>query len=108
MRALLIDPEGVKVVDHDDSLESYYRLIGCDCMCLAGRPDRGHVAWVDDTGLFKVTEGSQLTQVSWHPQTLAGRILITGEADENGDTTAATMSVEDLESMVRIGRAVYA
>ncbi len=107
MRALLITLDGIEAVDHDGSLDSFYRLIGCECMCLAGRPDRGHVAWVDDEGLFKVHEGSQLTKLAWHPQPLAGRILVTGD-DEHGDTTAATLSVEELASLVRIGRAAYA
>ncbi len=107
MRALLITLDGVEAVEHDGSLESFYRLIGCDCMCLAGVPDRGHAAWVDDEGLFKLKEGTQMTHVAWHPQALAGRILVTG-SDEVGNTTPATLSVEELVSQVVIGRLSYA
>lgn len=107
MRALLIAPDGVKEVDHDGSLESFYRLIGCECMCLAGRPAPEHDAWVDDEGMFKLKEGTQMTHVAWHPQTLAGRVLVTG-SDEIGNTTPATLSVEELVSQVVIGRLSYA
>lgn len=107
MRALLVTLEGVQEVDHDGSLESFYRLIGCECMTLAGSPAPEHDAWVDDEGLFKLQEGTQMTAVAWHQDPLAGRILVTG-SNGVGDTTSATMSVEELTSLVVIGRLTYA
>lgn len=106
MRALLITLEGVKEVELDDTdhLKGMYELIGCDAVDGAGYPNATHAAWVDDEGLFKVKDGTQVNLVSWYPQELAGKILVTGFRREDGETVEATMSSQELRSMVKIGK----
>ncbi len=103
MRALLITQEGVKEVEHDGSLKSLYDLIGCSMVEGAGYPDRNHACWVDEEGLFDLYDGKQLSIVSWYPQRLVGKLLITGFNPDDGETIAATMPMDDLHSMIKVG-----
>ncbi len=106
MRALLIDKTGIRALEFDGSLEAMYTLIGCRLVDGAGYPNPTHAAWVDDEGMLDLEDGTQATRVSWYPHTLAGRILVTGFDPDTGETTAATLSVTELRSMVKIGQFV--
>lgn len=99
MRALLISKGGIiSEVNINDSIESYYEHLECDTMTSAGYPARHHAAFVDDEGLLTMKTGTFLYQVDWYPQRLAGNILVTGIDHSTGETTPATMSVQDLRS----------
>jgi hypothetical protein len=45
--------------------------------------------------------------VSWYPEKLVGKLLITGFDPETGETIPATMDVDDLRSMVKVGELRY-
>jgi len=126
MRALLITLEGIEEVqigadvektravltntpvsDAGGSLETMQRLIGCTTITGTGYPDHAHACYADDEGLFKLDDGSQVNIVSWCLEELVGKLLITGFDPETGETTPATMSVEELESMVKVGELRY-
>ena len=110
MRALLITKEGVKEVTVDGSgasLDSMYRHMDCHTVTGAGEPDQAHVCYADDEGLFKLADGCQVTTVSWHPEKLVGKLLITGFDSETGETIPATMDVDDLRSMIKVGELRY-
>lgn len=103
MRALLIEKTGIRTIEIDDTLESMYQAIGCRMVDSAGYPNSTHAAWVDDEGLLTVEDGTQATRVAWHPETLAGKILVTGFDPDTRDIAPATMSVPELQSMVKFG-----
>ena len=110
MRALLITQQGIEEVvidDKEDNLDSIYRLIGCRTVTGAGGPNDTHVCYADDEGLFSLTNGSQVNIVSWYPEKLVGKLLITGFDPETGDTVSATMTVEELEPTVTTGSLYY-
>ncbi len=123
MRALLVTQEGITEVSlgpeyekcmavvenrqpnlKNVSLDAMYRHIGCNLVEGAGYPDSTHAAWVDEEGLFNLYDGCQFTVVDWAPGAqFVGKLLVTGFDPKTGDTTAATMSVEELESRVMVG-----
>jgi len=127
MRALLITLNGVEEVvigqpyiqtlkllgdippgaptSKDATLESMWYLIGCDTVTGAGYPDEQHACWVDENALLTLEDGDQVTYVDWYPGYLFGKILVTGFDPKTGNTTEATMSVEELETRITmIGR----
>jgi len=126
MRALLVTPQGVEETEigyevektrallknqplpryEDANLQSMYRLIGCDLVTVAGCPDDAHDCWVDEEALLHLANGTQANKVDWYPEILFGKLLITG-VDDKGNTTAATMTVEELQSRVKIGALFY-
>ena len=105
MRALVIDQGNVTEIDlpvgndNEPTLKGMYNALGCDVFCSAGYPDEHHAALVDDIGLFK--DNQQAHIVDWHPQPLAGRILVTGFDHRTGESRPATMSVADLKAHIR-------
>ena len=110
MRALLITKEGVKEVTVDGSgasLDSMYRHMDCQTVTSAGEPDQAHVCYADDEGMFKLDWGGQVTTVSWYPEKLVGKLLVTGFDSKTGETIPATMNVDDLRSMVKVGELRY-
>jgi len=126
MRALLITLEGIEEVqigadvektravlantpvsDAGGSLETMQRLIGCTTITGTGYPDHAHACYADDEGLFNLYSGKQINVVSWYPEKLVGKLLITGFDPETGETIPATIGVDDLRSMVKVGELRY-
>jgi len=111
MRALLINQQGIEEVQLEtvdgNQLDSMYRLIDCRYVTGAGGPNDTHVCYADDEGLFSLTNGSQINIVTWYPEKLAGKLLITGFDPETGETMPATMTVEELKPMVLTGAIYY-
>jgi hypothetical protein len=106
MRALLVTSESISEVllDPEDILESMYGHLNCDLVEGAGYPDHTHAAWADEEGMFKLCDGFQVNNVKWVPGgQFVGKLLVTGFDADTGDTTAATMSVDDLQSMIHTG-----
>lgn len=102
MRALLISHDGVTEVDLDasDTLHAMYDLIDCRTVCGAGYPDQGHACWADDEGLFHIRTGTLETRTAWYPEPLVGNLLVTG-IDAEGETTPATLTLDQLRGMIR-------
>lgn len=107
MKALLIDSGVVQQVeisgDLDGRLQDMYQVIGCRMITGAGHPDDRHAAYADDEGLM-VSGVQQIHKVDWHPEPLAGRLLITGFDHNTGEDQDVEMSVEDLRATVRYYR----
>jgi len=112
MRALLVSAAGIVAVDLStkDTLTSMYNHMQCHAVRDAGYPNQTHAAWADDNALLtlesKLEEHGEVfaCRVSWFPETLVGNLLITGFDSETGETKTATMSIEELASMIRPGR----
>jgi len=103
IKALLVTLEGIQEVELESgNLDQYYELIQCDTMTGAGYPDELHAAWADDEGLLNLDEKDQANFVTWHPEPLVGRLLITGYDPETGESTSVTMTAEELEQKVSI------
>lgn len=80
---------------HDGSLDSLYELLHCDLATVAhcGEFD----LFVDDEGLFKADQ--KFFMVDGFPQPLAGYALVVA-VDENCDTIAPDLLLEELEARV--------
>lgn len=112
MRALLISAMGIVAVelDPEDTLKSMYQHMQCRMVEGVGYPDAGHAAWADEEALLTIENDLEekgevfACRVAWWPETLIGNLLVTGFDPSNGETTEATMSLEELASMVHPGR----
>lgn len=122
MRALLITLDGVQEVEmgadvertqallenrpfnkETANLKSMYRLMDCQTITGAGYPDSHHACWADDEALLTLAPGDQVTDTSWYPEKLIGKLLITGFNPLTGATTPASLTVAEVEAMVKIG-----
>ena len=99
MRTVLIDPyeRSFTEVDYDGDYKSIYKHLGCDTFDVV-YTDLGDV-FVDDEGLLKGP--SKFFYIQGTPQPLAGRGLVFGPVDEDGNSTEATISIDELEKKVR-------
>jgi hypothetical protein len=94
MRTLLIDPTAKTVTehDHDGNWKTIAPAIGCDTFDVIFT-SVGDI-YVDDEGLLKSP------QFFWKLDTMhtpiAGKGLVFGFADEEGDSTASEISIERL------------
>lgn len=98
MRVILIDPKerSFTELEHDNSdYKNISKALGCDLFDVVRLNDCD--IYVDDEGLYNndfffVIDGIE--------QPLAGRGLVFGVVDEEGNDTPCTLSVEDLEKRV--------
>lgn len=91
MRAILVHDSNIEVIDLNDTPEEINRLLRSRCYTLGGYPDDDHICYVDDEGLLSLSPGTYIRTVAWHPEPLAGNLLITG-IDDEGRTTPATLT----------------
>lgn len=122
MRALLITLDGVQEVEmgaeveraqallenrpfnkETANLQSMYRLMDCQTITGAGYPDSHHACWADDEALLTLAPGDQVTVTSWYPEKLVGKLLITGFNPLTGATIPASLTIGEVEAMVKIG-----
>lgn len=82
MRVLLVKPmEHPKVVDIEDSLDAFYRILECDCI-VATYPWEDHAALVtDDEGLFTEKEFSRYIPELKQP--IKGNFFICGLGEDD-------------------------
>ena len=98
MRALLIDPteKSFTEVEYNGDWKTIAPLLGCELFTVV-YTDVGDV-FVDDEGLYN-TENDFFV-LDGVDQPLCGRGLIFGPADDEGNTTPATISIGDIEEKV--------
>ena len=98
MKAFLIDPKHrtITEVQHNDTLEDYHRLIGCECMDSATFR-RGHTVFVDDTGFY--AREQHFFAIRGYPQELSNRGLVVG-IDEEGETIEPSIGLPWLKDNV--------
>lgn len=99
MRTILIDPaeRSFTEVDYNGDFHSIYDHLKCDTFDVVFT-DLGDV-YVDDEGLLKGP--TKFFHIDGTPQPLAGRGLVFGPVDEDGNSTEATISIDELEKKVR-------
>jgi len=99
MRTVLIDPveRSFTEIDYDGNYKSIYTHLGCNLFDVV-YTDLGDV-YVDDEGLLKGSQ--QFFYIEGIPSPLAGRGLVFGPADEEGNSTEATVSIDELKKKVR-------
>ena len=97
MRTILIDPvaHSFTEVEYNGDWKTISKHIGCDLFDVVFT-EIGDV-YVDDEGLLKP---NQKFFVIDGCSPLAGCGLVFGRVDEEGDTTPATISIEELEKKV--------
>lgn len=96
MRLILIDPKARAITELDLSdYTDWYAAMDCELFTPAG-PN----LMVDDEGLFK-DEQAFFSFAHYHPHyPLAGKAILTGGADEEGETLPCKLSVEEVENLV--------
>lgn len=99
MRTILIDPakRSFTEVEYNGDFHSIYEHLNCDAFDVV-YTDLGDV-YVDDEGLLKGP--TKFFHIDGTPQPLAGRGLVFGPVDEDGNSTEATISIDELEKKVR-------
>ena len=98
MRAILIDPvaRSFTEVDYNGDWKTISKHLGCELFDIVFT-ELGDV-YVDDESLFVPDKKFFMIEGC---QPLAGRGLVFGRVDDEGDTTPATVSIEELEQKVR-------
>lgn len=96
-KAILIDPyesgdDFVREVEYND-FRDIQSLIGCRCFTTV--PMLRDTGFCDDEGLLTLTPDTRfLYPEGLYQQPIAGRILVVGPADEEGNSGPPTMGVE--------------
>lgn len=94
IKAILIDPftETVSQVTLvDTKLQTYYHLLGCDLITIAGLAD-GVDMILDDEGLLKDSKSQAYFKIGIGSQPFAGKGLIVG-TDEEGNTVSVPENI---------------
>jgi hypothetical protein len=99
MRTLLIDPKEQTVTEHtyDGNWKTIGPTIGADYFD-AVYTDDGDI-YVDGEGLIR--DPQHFWMLDTMPNPIAGKALVFGLSDENGDSTAATLGVDDLRERIK-------
>lgn len=99
MKTILIDPKerSFTEINHDNSdYKNISRALGCDLFDVVRLDDCD--IYVDDEGLYN---NDYFFIIDGIEQPLAGRGLVFGVVDDEGENTPCTLSIEDLEKRVR-------
>lgn len=98
MRMILIDPHKREVSEvqmEGGNIDAYYQVMECGTFSCAGP----HL-FIDDEGLFKNPQAF-FSFIPYHPHyPLAGKALLTGGADDNGETLPCTLSLDAVRQLV--------
>ena len=99
MRAILIDPveKSFTEVDYNGDWKTISKHLDCDLFDVVFT-DFGDI-YLDDEGLMKSDQ--QFFHIRGMSQPFAGRGLVFGPTDDEGGTTPATISIEELELQVK-------
>jgi|GEM_PF-913033 len=102
LKGILITPEQVTATEIEDSLETYYDILDCDCIDITSRLIGGKMYDIvcDDEGLLKdMPVPSALSIVDEHNARaeLFGKLFICHGNDETGELESLTQSeIDDL------------
>jgi hypothetical protein len=99
MKTILIDPKerSFTEIEHDNSdYKNIARALGCDLFDVVRLNDCD--IYVDDEGLYN---NDYFFIIDGIDQPLAGRGLVFGVVDDEGENTPCTLNIEDLEKRVR-------
>ena len=101
MQAYLIDPYVLTItpVEYSGDYKEIYRFIEADLFDVVTTPE-GMSVYVDDEGLYNAT-----AFFAWQslPIPLAGKALVLGPVDEEGDNTACPLTIDELWDRVFFG-----
>jgi hypothetical protein len=99
MRAILIDPveKSFTEIEYNGNWKTIAPTLGCELFDVV-YTDFGDV-YVDDEGLLKPDQ--KFFHIRGMSQPFAGRGLVFGLVGPEGETTPATVSIEDLELNVK-------
>jgi hypothetical protein len=104
-KALLVDPANRTVEEVEyEGYKEIQRLLGCRCFALVPsfmaeeEKWKNVTAYCDDEGLFK--DRLSFMRLPFYPEPVAGKVLVSGPTDEEGDDTDRTVSAEELRVAV--------
>lgn len=110
MKGILIDVVNQTVTevvyDGNNSLNEWYRLIGCQMVEVAidlnGDDDeKGNSVMVDEEGLLSLDNDSKFFSFEGAHQPFAGNGLIVGINHNTGDTVDVSVSVDDVKGKIK-------
>ena len=106
IKLLKIDATAYVVSVHEteegeSTLDALYRLIGCDMVEVAGELENGDTIWCDEEALLQ----SRTAQTRWcaiegATLPICGNVVISGTADEDGETISFKSNIIDIASRV--------
>lgn len=106
IRALLIDPAAKAVSEltlpAGGMLKALYEAIQCDTVDVVYM-DHGLCAYVDDEGLFKPDQDFWRLREWQHDTCIAGRAVVVGDPDEDGNDTDCPIGVDELRERLAFG-----
>lgn len=99
MQAYLIDPidQTIETVEYTGEWQTIYTYIDCDTFDVASTSD-GLSIYVDDEGMMKADQA--FFMIKGYPQPLAGRALVLGPPDEDGETTECPLNPSQIQARV--------
>jgi hypothetical protein len=105
MRAILLDPKTASAVAMilprgEGFLAACYAAIGCDTIDIVAPESGGVELIIDDEGLLNDPEFFTV----FDGMILAGSVIVTGPADDEGNLTDCTLSGRDLSGRVEFAR----
>lgn len=100
MQAYLIDPsdQTIETIHYDGDWKTISYWIAADTFDVASTSD-GLSIYIDDEGLFK--EDQSFFTITGYPQPLAGRALVLGPPDEDGEATSCLLTPTQMAFRVR-------
>lgn len=97
LKVLVVNEEGAKVVEVDNNIEEFHKIINCRCIDIAtrkiGENKKYYDIIVDDEGLFVENPRVSAIDSNLHSM-LVGNLIITNY-DSKGNTTS--LSEKDIE-----------
>lgn len=104
MKAYLIDPIARTVsqinLDPAHGLRDYYAALGCELVECVADAIPEHDLWIDEEGLINGNPHGHIFAPATYQQLFVGRAIVTGGADDEGDTLPATCTAEDIARRV--------
>lgn len=100
MQAYLIDPvdQTVESIEYNGDWTTISWWLNCDTFDVASTSDRLTV-YVDDEGMLKPDQ--EFFIITGFPQPLAGRALVLGPPDEDGETTECPLNPSQMANRVK-------
>ena len=100
MQFIKIDPttRTIEAIETTGTLQEMYRQIGCQCIDFCVRHSNGDALVVDDEALL-LDPQPEAFAFKGYPNRIHGIALVTG-SDEEGETTAPIMTLEEVKQRV--------
>ena len=96
-----------EVLDIEDELDTYYKLIGCDCIDITVRffKRRPYTVICDDMGFYRNNLKVAIWDEAKRDIPIVGNVVICGKSDIEGNLTS--LSDEDIDTLLKSVSGMY-